>query len=31
MYLAFNSFISQKQKGSTGNLEVDWVRTYTLA
>ena len=31
MYLAFNSFISQKQKGSAGNLEVDWVRTYTLA
>lgn len=30
MYLAFNSFISQKQKGSAGNLEVDWVRTYTL-
>jgi hypothetical protein len=29
MYLAFNSFISQKQKGSAGNLEVDWVRTYT--
>jgi hypothetical protein len=31
MYLAFNSFISQKQKGSTGNLEVDWVRVYTNA
>ena len=31
MYLAFNSFISQKQKGSAGNLEIDWVRTYTLA
>jgi len=31
MYLAFNSFISQKQKGSAGSLEVDWVRTYTLA
>jgi hypothetical protein len=30
MYLAFNSFISQKQKGSTGNLEVDWVRTYKI-
>jgi len=29
MYLAFNSFISQKQKGSAGNLEVDWVRAYT--
>jgi len=31
MYLAFNSFISQKQKGSAGNLEIDWVRTYTIA
>ena len=31
MYLAFNSFISNKQKGSAGNLEVDWVRTYTTA
>ncbi|MDD4967897.1 MAG: family 16 glycosylhydrolase [Paludibacter sp.] len=31
MYLAFNSFISQKQKGSAGELEVDWVRTYTIA
>jgi len=31
MYLAFNSFISQKQKGSAGNLEVDWVRAYTIA
>jgi hypothetical protein len=30
MYLAFNSFISQKQKGSAGILEVDWVRLYTL-
>ncbi len=29
MYLAFNSFISNKQRGSTGNLEVDWVRVYT--
>jgi len=29
MYLAFNSFISEKQHGSTGNLEVDWVRVYT--
>ena len=29
MYLAFNSFISDKQHGSTGNLEVDWVRVYT--
>jgi len=31
MYLAFNSFISQKQKGDTGILEVDWVRAYTIA
>jgi hypothetical protein len=29
MYLAFNSFISDKQHGSTGNLEVDWVRVYS--
>jgi len=29
LYLAFNSFISQNQKGSTGSLEVDWVRVYT--
>ncbi len=29
MYLAFNSFISEKQKGSTGNLEIDWVRVYS--
>jgi hypothetical protein len=29
MYLAFNSFISKKQHGSTGSLEVDWVRVYT--
>ena len=31
MYLSFNSFISKMQKGSTGNLEVDWVRAYTIA
>jgi len=31
MYLAFNSFISEKQKGRTGSLEVDWVRAYTIA
>jgi len=31
MYLAFNSFISQNQKGSEGNLEVDWVRAYTIS
>lgn len=29
MYLAFSSFISEKQHGSTGSLEVDWVRVYT--
>jgi hypothetical protein len=29
MYLGFNSFISEKQHGSTGHLEVDWVRVYT--
>jgi len=28
MYMAFNSFISQKSKGSDGVLEVDWVRVY---
>jgi len=28
MYLGFNSFISEKQKGSTGNFEIDWVRVY---
>jgi hypothetical protein len=29
LYLAFNSFISEKQKGSVGTMEVDWVRVYT--
>jgi hypothetical protein len=29
MYLAFNSFISEKQHVSTGSLEVDWMRVYT--
>lgn len=28
MYMAFNSFIPQKSKGSDGLLEVDWVRVY---
>lgn len=28
MYLAFNSFISENQHGSTGSLEVDWVRVF---
>ncbi len=29
MYLAFNSFISEKQKGGQGSLDVDWIRVYT--
>ena len=29
MYLAFNSFIKEKQRGTTGHIEVDWVRVYT--
>jgi len=29
MYLAFNSFIREKQHASTGHIEVDWVRVYT--
>ena len=28
MFLAFNSFISAKQHGSAGSIEVDWVRAY---
>ncbi|HLP04789.1 MAG TPA: family 16 glycosylhydrolase [Paludibacter sp.] len=28
MYLAFSSFISAKQHGTAGSLEVDWVRVY---
>ena len=28
MYMAFNSFIPQKSKGSDGVFEVDWVRVY---
>lgn len=28
MYMGFNSFISKKQHGTTGVLEVDWVRVY---
>jgi hypothetical protein len=28
MFLAFNSFISAKQHGSAGSLDVDWVRVY---
>jgi len=30
MYLAFNSFITEKQRGTTGSLEVDWVRVYEI-
>lgn len=29
LYLAFNSFISEKQKASTGSMKVDWVRVHT--
>lgn len=29
LYMAFNSFISEKQKGTTGLLEIDWVKVYT--
>lgn len=29
MYLAFNSFITEKQHGSAGSLDIDWVRVYT--
>jgi hypothetical protein len=28
MFLAFNSFISEKQHGAAGSFEVDWVRVY---
>jgi hypothetical protein len=28
MYLTFNSFITEKQHGSAGNIHVDWVRVY---
>jgi len=28
LYLALNSFISKKQRGSTGALEVDWIKVY---
>ncbi len=30
LYLAFSSFISEKQQGTTGVLEVDWVRVYSF-
>jgi len=30
MYLVFNSFIPNKMTGSTGSLEVDWVRVYKI-
>jgi hypothetical protein len=29
LYLALNSFISAKQSGGTGALEVDWIRVYS--
>jgi hypothetical protein len=29
LYLALNSFISEKQKESTGRMKVDWVRVHT--
>ena len=28
MYLAINSFISKNQKGTTGSIEVDWIKVY---
>lgn len=28
MFLTLNSFISEKQHGGTGSLEVDWIRVY---
>lgn len=28
MYMVFNSFITQKQKATTGLMEVDWVKVY---
>jgi Beta-glucanase/Beta-glucan synthetase len=28
MFLSFNSFISEKQHGAAGSLEIDWVRVY---
>lgn len=28
MYIGINSFISQKQKGSTGSFEIDWIKVY---
>ena len=28
MYVGINSFISEKQKGSTGFIEIDWIRVY---
>jgi beta-glucanase (GH16 family) len=29
MFPVFNSFISEKQKGGSGTLEVDWIKVYT--
>lgn len=31
MYLGFNSFLPQKQKPATGNMQVDWVRVFALS
>ena len=28
MFLAFNSFIPEKQHAGIGHIEVDWVRVY---
>ncbi len=30
LYLVLNSFISEKQKGTAGVLEVDWIKVYSL-
>jgi hypothetical protein len=30
MFLSFNSFITEGQRGGTGSMEVDWVRVYEL-
>ncbi|MDR2824699.1 MAG: hypothetical protein LBB41_05810 [Prevotellaceae bacterium] len=30
LYIALNSFISNKQHGANGSLEVDWIRVYSI-
>ena len=30
LYLGFNSFLPNKEKPSTGKLEVDWVKVFTF-